>query len=86
MASPQLSDVAKGRGTLSSAGAVETKAPSKIIHAAGATEIIPPSKIIHAGERSRNNPVIQDSPCGRQANAVDEEDATDVANPRQVSI
>jgi hypothetical protein len=39
MTPPQLSDVAKGRGTLSSTGAVKIIAPSKIVHATGAVEI-----------------------------------------------
>ena len=86
MAPSQSSGVAKGRGTLSSAGAVGIVARPKIVRAAVAAEIIATSKIIHAGGRSQNNPAIQDSPCGRQANVVDEEDATDVADPLRVSI
>jgi hypothetical protein len=40
--------VAKGRGTLSSAGAVEIVARPKIIHVADAVEVVPRPEIVHA--------------------------------------
>jgi hypothetical protein len=51
MAPPQSSGVANGRGTLSSAGAVEIIPRPEIVHAAGAVEEIPPPKILHAAAR-----------------------------------
>jgi hypothetical protein len=65
--------VAKGRGTLSSASAVEIVARPKIIHVAGAVEIIVQPEIVDVATR-------------RLADVADEEDAIDMADPRRVSI
>ena len=89
--------MAKERGTLSSAGAVEIVARPKIVRAAGAAEIIPRTETVHAAGAAEIIPrteivhavgaaEIIDVATWRLADVADEEDATDMADPRRVSI